>query len=172
MKDLITVKEYCDKYNKDPGNVRRLLISGRIKGEKIGNQWVIKASQKPVVDKRIKTGKYVNFKINNFKKENKSLIEIIKKMNKEICNEYNGLVTKIVIYGSYARNKQNDESDVDIAIFVKKDINRDKLIEISSKYENKIGKVLSIIDINEDEYNKYKNTLPFYSNIRKEGITI
>ena len=50
--ELLSVSQYCEKYHKDVGNVRRLLIAGRIKGFKIGNQWVIPADELPPPDMR------------------------------------------------------------------------------------------------------------------------
>ncbi len=62
MNEYYTVKEFANKYHKDPGNVRRMLISGKIKGEKIGNQWVIHKDTGYPSDGRIKSGKYKNWR--------------------------------------------------------------------------------------------------------------
>ena len=43
-------------------------------------------------------------------------------MSKELCIHYKDSLIKIVVYGSYARNKQTKDSDVDIAMFVKNKI--------------------------------------------------
>ena len=172
MKDVLTVSEYCKKYKKDPGNVRKLLINKRLKGKKLGNQWIIEESEVPPKDKRVKTGKYINSKYKQLKDNNPKLIKDIKSMSKELCIHYKDSLIKIVVYGSYARNKQTEDSDVDIAMFVKNKIDRKKLIEISSKYELETGKVLSVVDIDYNQYKKYKKTLPLYKNIEKEGIEI
>lgn len=172
MNNYLTVSEYCEKYGKDPGNVRKLLIHGRLKGEKLGNQWIIKENQLPPKDKRIKSKKYIDKKEYEFKSNNPMLAKKIKAMSRELDVNYKGNIIRIVIYGSYAKNKQTPESDIDIALFIKKKIDRKKLINISTKYELEIGKVLSVLDIEEEKYNKYKDVLPFYKNIEKEGIEI
>ena len=172
MKEYLSVSEYCKKYGKDPGNIRRLLISGKLKGQKIGNQWAISTNQLPPKDNRIKTKKYIDKRKYEFSNNNPYLTKQLKSMSKELSVYYKNVLIRIVVYGSYARNQQSDESDVDIAMFVKKEINRDKMIEISSKYEIETGKILSLIDIEQSKYEKYKDTLPFYQNISKEGIEI
>lgn len=172
MKELLSVSEYCEKYKKDPGNVRKLLISGRLNGDKIGNQWVIASKEAYPKDNRIKTGKYKNYRNKMLLYANKDLMKNIRLMNKELEIAYKDNLVRVVVYGSYARNEQTDDSDVDIALFVKKDIEREKLIDISYKYEVKCGKVLSVIDINEKKYKEKKDILPFYKNIEKEGIEV
>lgn len=56
--EYLSVTEFCEKFKKDPGNVRRLLKQGRIPAVKIGNQWAIPADAHPPTDKRVKSGKY------------------------------------------------------------------------------------------------------------------
>ena len=48
MENYYTVTEYAALYNCDTGNVRRMLINGVIKGEKMGNQWIIPKTKKPL----------------------------------------------------------------------------------------------------------------------------
>ena len=58
----LSVSQYCKKYGKDGGWVRRMLAAGRIPGTKVGNQWVIPADAEPPADRRIKSGKYRNWR--------------------------------------------------------------------------------------------------------------
>ena len=55
---LISVTEYANKYGKDPGNIRRMLLCGRLAGYKIGKQWVLDEDEKYPEDNRVKNGKY------------------------------------------------------------------------------------------------------------------
>ena len=59
MGRLISVTEYSKKTGKDVGNIRRLIIAGRLPAVKIGNQWVIDEDTAFPTDKRIKSGKYI-----------------------------------------------------------------------------------------------------------------
>ena len=62
MADLISVSEFAAKFGKDVGNVRRLIQQGRIPAQRIGNQWAIPADAAPPADKRVKTGKYKDWR--------------------------------------------------------------------------------------------------------------
>jgi excisionase family DNA binding protein len=62
MIEYLSVTQFCQKYGMDNGNVRRLISQGRIPAIKIGNQWAIPADAEPPADKRVKTGKYRNWR--------------------------------------------------------------------------------------------------------------
>ena len=65
----LSVTQFCEKYGFDSGNVRRYIASGRIEAVKIGNQWAIPETAQPPIDKRIKSGNYVNFRKKSNKKQ-------------------------------------------------------------------------------------------------------
>lgn len=86
-----------------------------------------------------------------------------------------GQVIRIVLYGSAARGDNTLESDVDIAIFINKNITEqqdDMLSEIIVDMNLKYDKVFSVVDINQEKYLRYKNVIPFYRNVEKEGIVL
>ena len=58
MGEYLSVSEFCEKYGKDPGNVRRMIQQGRIPAQRIGKQWAIPVGVEPPADKRVKSGKY------------------------------------------------------------------------------------------------------------------
>ena len=62
MERYLSVSEFAARYGKDPGNIRRLIAQGRIPAVKIGNQWAIPSDTRPPADKRVKTGKYRNWR--------------------------------------------------------------------------------------------------------------
>lgn len=174
MAELISVTEYAQINQKDVGNVRRLLAQGRINGIKIGNQWAIPAGTPYPLDKRLISGEYIKQRnIRNFKR-NKALSQSIDKMVSELVEIFSDKVAMAVLYGSYARGTQTDESDVDIALIVY-DINKEltkNMVECVSKYELETDKVLSVIDIDYGKYQNWKSVMPFYRNIEKEGIVL
>ncbi|HEX3038167.1 MAG TPA: helix-turn-helix domain-containing protein [Oscillospiraceae bacterium] len=59
MPDYLSVTQFGKKYDMDVGNIRKLILAGRIPAIKIGNQWAIPADTVPPEDKRIKSGKYI-----------------------------------------------------------------------------------------------------------------
>lgn len=84
-------------------------------------------------------------------------------------------ILMIILYGSAARGEATAESDIDIAIIVKKDmdeITKDKFISWSADMDVRYDRVFSIIDIQEDRMKKWGKILPFYKNVQKEGIVL
>ena len=100
---------------------------------------------------------------------------VISNMIASLHSIYGDLMSEVILYGSYARGTQTDESDVDIAVILlgkpTKEIT-DKMIDCVANHELECGKTLSVIDVSRDKYNQWKDTLPFYKNIRKEGIIL
>ena len=86
-------------------------------------------------------------------------------------------IVKIVLYGSYARGTFDAESDIDIVAIVKgerEELQR-KLREVwilPSNLELEYETILSPTVIPYEEFEKYRNVLPYYRNIEEEGIDI
>lgn len=90
---------------------------------------------------------------------------------------YSDEIVKIVLYGSYARGTNQPDSDVDIVAIVKgqRQELQSKLREVwdmSWKLELKYEKIVSPTVIPYDEFEEYKEALPYYRNIEREGITL
>lgn len=66
--EYLSVTQFCAKYGLYTSNVRKLIADGRIPAIKIGNQWAIPADAKPPEDRRVKSGKYRDWR----KKQKKS----------------------------------------------------------------------------------------------------
>ncbi len=84
-------------------------------------------------------------------------------------------LVSIILYGSVARGTATDESDIDIAIIIKDAKNQswqDKLIDFTLALDLKYDKVFSVIDIDYEEYTKWENVLPFYKNVKKDGVVL
>ncbi|ORU00172.1 Uncharacterized protein D081_1266 [Anaerovibrio sp. JC8] len=176
MVDYYTVTEYANLTGRDSGNIRRMLINGTLIGEKLGNQWIIPKSEKYPSDKRIKNGNYRNWrKKMTIRKNYPTLMKALLKMCYDIHGIYGDSVDKIILYGSYARGEESADSDVDIALILKADISQeqhDKMIDIVVDYELDLAVSLSVIPIEIQNYLEWKNSLPFYKNIEKEGIVL
>ena len=96
-------------------------------------------------------------------------------MCKKLVEIYGESLNRIVIYGSYARGEENEQSDVDIALVLKnkeKQTVHDTMTDIVVDYELENNIVLSVITIDQENYQKWKKVLPFYQNIDKEGIVL
>ena len=175
MAEYLSVTEYAGRHGKDPGNVRKLLASGRLSGQKVGHQWIIAEDTPYPDDRRITSGKYRGWRKRIALNENKELMKLLSDMIAELYSIYGDTLCKVILYGSYARGTQTAQSDVDIAILLsgkpQKDVT-DAMINCVSSYELACGKVLSVIDIDSEKYDQWKDVLPFYKNIRKEGIIL
>lgn len=177
MDKYYTVTEYANLTGKDAGNVRRMLINGVIKGEKIGKQWVI-AKEDAIVpeDKRVKSGKYCGSRKKALIRQRYPMLsDALRKMCLDLENIYGDDLEKIVLYGSYARGEETPESDVDIALVLKDDRNEKKhsdMINTVAEYELEQGLVLSVVPIVSTNYEQWKRVLPFYRSIAKEGILL
>ena len=107
--------------------------------------------------------------------KNKELMMTLSNLIPQLRSIYGDMLSEVILYGSYARGTQSDESDVDIAIFLTgtpSKIATNAMIDCVSLYELECGKVLSVIDIETRKYNQWKDTIPFYKNIQKEGIVL
>lgn len=175
MPNYLSVTEYAKLNGKDVGNVRRLLLAGRIDGQKVGNQWIIPEGTPYPKDKRESSGKYRNWRQRTNLNRHKDLMGHISNMVSSLCSIYGELLSEVILYGSYARGTQTDESDVDIAIVLLDKPSKkatDSMIDCVAFHELECGKVLSVIDINQNMLDEWGDTLPFYKNIKKEGIVL
>ena len=107
----------------------------------------------------------------------RQLYSITQDMVQEYRRVYGSAVEKILLYGSYARNEQDNESDVDIVAIVHGERNDlQELLKQVWDYSTDIGMendvVISPSVIPYSEYEKYKRILPYYMNIEKEGMKI
>ena len=92
-------------------------------------------------------------------------------------NIYGKELVTVLLYGSYARGDYGKDSDVDIVAIVhgnRFDL-QNKLKEvwdISSDLELEYETIVSPTVIPYEEFEKYKNDLPYYRNIQKEGVKV
>lgn len=90
---------------------------------------------------------------------------------------YGSAVKKIMLYGSYARGDFDYSSDVDILVLVNLDDNeiRDRktdLADYTFDVEMEYGIVFSPVVANIKMYYHCIDILPFYRNIRDEGVKL
>lgn len=86
-------------------------------------------------------------------------------------------IKKVILYGSYARGDFNEHSDIDIMIltdlcFEEIEKYRDDISDIAFEIELETGIILSPIIKNIDEYNIRTSYIPFYKNVKREGVIL
>ncbi len=103
-----------------------------------------------------------------------SILKIIKKRSEELFKDK---LDAVLLYGSYARGDFDNESDIDVMILV--DMNKNELL----KYRKDIYKIAHDIGFESDvlvsphlqdkeTFENWTEVLPYYKNIRNEGILV
>ena len=105
------------------------------------------------------------------------LNDILQKAVRGLKEIYGGKLLSVILYGSYARKDYDSESDIDIAAIV--DVERenaydcsDRLASLMSDISLEYGCLVMFDILPEAEYEKYREALPYYRNIDKDGIRI
>ncbi|MCB6416599.1 nucleotidyltransferase domain-containing protein [Faecalimonas umbilicata] len=100
--------------------------------------------------------------------------EVFEKLIPGLLNIFHDSINSIILYGSVARGTQTSESDVDIAVIVNgytkamHDAMTDFVVDLELEY----NKVLSVLLIDYDKFKEWENIMPFYKNVKKEGIQL
>jgi hypothetical protein len=76
------------------------------------------------------------------KNEMEKIIELIRKNKDSLKNTYN--IEKIGIFGSFAKDNQNDSSDIDILVEFSEPIGYFKFIELEQFLEKVLGKKVDL----------------------------
>lgn len=103
--------------------------------------------------------------------------EVLKKVDNKMTEIFKDKLRDVILYGSYARNENTSESDIDVMVLVNEDEYKireyedtitDIMVDLSLEY----GVVVSIYTQNVQEYEKQAKVLPFLINVKKEGINM
>lgn len=86
-------------------------------------------------------------------------------------------LTKIILYGSYARGEQRENSDIDIMVLTTlndKEIEKveTSLFDLAFDFQMEYGVDISVIVKNNEHFNYWLGALSFYDNVLMEGIAI
>ena len=157
---LISVSEYAIKFNRDPGNIRRMLSCGRLSGQKIGKQWVLDDNTPYPEDLRITTGEY-----KNWRKRKIFTLEELSDIIKPILKKYHA--NKALIFGSYARNEARLSSDIDLFVIGGKKFDPTDIFSIADEIYIATGKNVDVYESQE-----ISKESEIYDRIIKEGVEI
>jgi len=107
--------------------------------------------------------------------KNRDIINILAEVTERMLMNFEDRLRRVILFGSYARNEADKESDVDILLLIDDDQKNikhyhnlivDIMVELSLKY----NLVVSITEQEYKHYLKYVKFVPFYSNVNDEGV--
>ena len=83
-------------------------------------------------------------------------------------------LTKVILYGSYARGDYRENSDIDIMVLTTltdEEIRQIKttIYDVAFDFQMEYGVDISVIIKNEEHFNYWLGALPFYDNVQEEG---
>ena len=92
-------------------------------------------------------------------------------------NVFGERLDAVILYGSYARGDETDESDIDIMVLT--DIPKEKLFLYKKEFTRLTSElgllydtVITVTLKDTETFYKYLSAVPFYSVVNKEGIKI
>lgn len=102
---------------------------------------------------------------------------IILEFSRQVKNVLGNKLSKVIVYGSYARGDYNENSDVDVMILTQLSESEIKKIasviyDMAYDIELEKGIHISVVVKNEEQFEYWVDTLPFYRNVSKEGVEI
>ncbi|MBD3879101.1 MAG: nucleotidyltransferase domain-containing protein [Quinella sp. 1Q5] len=103
--------------------------------------------------------------------------EICRRVVAAYRRAYGDAIEAIYLYGSYARGDYDEDSDIDFAAIVKGerlDV-QNKRWQVRADIDSmdlELDIITSPTAIPANEFERYKNELPYYRNILKEGIRL
>lgn len=102
---------------------------------------------------------------------------IIYQFSQQMKSIFESHLSKVIVYGSYARGDYKEQSDVDVMILV--DLSEDEIkkvendvYDIAFEIEMETGVDISPVIKNEVQYEYWVDVLPYYRNVREEGVVV
>ena len=111
------------------------------------------------------------------KKDSEELKVITNEIVKKIISLKLLNIDKIILYGSYARDEADSESDIDIMVLCNNDEQDVRQYEKATRHEiNHIGYENDILIQtkvrSKSEFDRWSKVLPFYQNVIEEGVVL
>lgn len=107
----------------------------------------------------------------------KNIADILEEFKECMKDIFQSDFNRILVYGSYARGDYNESSDVDVMVFVNTPVDKinsfyDQVSDCAFEFLMKYGVDISPVINNTEHFNYWKEDLPYYFNVSKEGIAV
>ena len=95
----------------------------------------------------------------------------------DVKRNFGNAISKVILYGSYAREDYREDSDIDIMILTplaESEIKRieNEVYDLAYDYGLEHDVTISVNIKNEEHFNYWLGALPYYDNIKREGIVL
>lgn len=102
---------------------------------------------------------------------------IILSFSKQVKDILKDKLSKVILYGSYARGDYRENSDIDIMVLTtltdtEIEEEEKRIYDLAFDFMMEYGVDISVIIKNEEHFNYWLGALPFYDNIEKEGVVL
>ena len=100
--------------------------------------------------------------------------KILLEVKSRLWDIYNEDLVDVILYGSQARGQANKDSDIDIAVVLKREVNKYEEIDpiIDAIYDISLlnDELISVLPMSLNEY--MNGTYSIHENIRREGAVV
>ena len=106
-----------------------------------------------------------------------TLNQITDRVVREIKDNFGDKLDKVILYGSYARGDNADESDIDIMALVNVPSDDANRFDMQlTRFTNRLGMeydlVVSLLIKDCETFYKYLPADPFYQNVMRDGVML
>jgi predicted nucleotidyltransferase len=99
---------------------------------------------------------------------------IIAKLKQKLEELYGSRLKQLIVYGSYAREQQTENSDIDIAVVLDGDISKSaeisRMIEAITDLNLEYSVLISVYPVSSGDYASINS--PLMINLRREGVAV
>ena len=105
------------------------------------------------------------------------ILDIMEDFAKNARKILGNSLDSVIVYGSYARGDYSEFSDIDVMLLVSlgdEDIKKisDQISDLAFDFMMKYGVDISPVITNTDHFNYCVDNLPYYRNVRDEGVKL
>ena len=105
------------------------------------------------------------------------ILDIMENFAKNVRKILGNSLDSVIVYGSYARGDYSELSDIDVMLLVslgEEDIKKisDQISDLAFDFMMKYGVDISPVITNTDHFNYWVDNLPYYRNVRDEGVKL